>query len=781
MDQAPRMSISFLTPWLLAGSALLAVPIIIHLILRKKPKQLMFPAFRFLRKKHRVNLQKLRLRHLLLLAMRMLLLLLLCAGLARPLLSGSDHLLAPSAPVALALVFDTSVSMDFRQGDKTLLETAKERAVQLVEELPLDSRIAVFDTAPGLIPEFKNKQEAINQIKIVRIRPDNRPVTERLLDVYQMLDSPGTPALPVLVGIISDRTAASWDGSYSNQHNLQQKRKAAEKKLGRPLPHLYLDVSAKEPRNGSVRSISLKKQAEGMAIPLEVLDHDAPQQKRFQLEVTIEAAGMPVEGQVVLSMAGKKDPVVKSVKIDAAAGQVKSEVVAFDMEPLSTGYHHGSVHLTRLTHRDPLEADNIRYWTLGVVRRRALIITDYPEIRQPPYDGLAWWAALRSLHKFPFDCDEKEDILTPAEVPNGIDPVKYQLVTLLHVGKPGEKLWNTLQRYVNDGGGLVILPGQDNDPAAYNNELAQRVMPAKLGKIKDVRTAEPKEEDVFFDPDWTRSPHPMMVAFKDRWERRDLWYFPVHKYWELEEVQEERIVVPYNHGKPALVERSFPSPGKVPGRVVLYTTAMYKRPNEPAWNAFLEPETLWFYTAMAHVTASHVAQLNSERRNLFLNEPASYHAPSSELPQDYRLVEGFEGSTLATIKIEAGQSQLLVPPLENPGNYTLRPGSYLPGSGEPPAWQRAFSVNLTNGIDNQPAETKLLLDRPESSALETLLGESSVKPLAEISDLLTPIRDKLGQTPQLELLPFLMIGVLLLLAGENLLSNRFYRQESEES
>src|SRR5687767_14954401 len=107
------MTLSFLTPWLLAGSALIGVPILIHLIMRRKPKHLLFPAFRFLQQRHRTNVQKLRLRHLILLAMRVLLILLICSALARPEISGGVSHLAVDAPVGVVLIMDTSASMDY--------------------------------------------------------------------------------------------------------------------------------------------------------------------------------------------------------------------------------------------------------------------------------------------------------------------------------------------------------------------------------------------------------------------------------------------------------------------------------------------------------------------------------------------------------------------------------------------------------------------------------------------------------------------------------------------
>src|SRR5215469_13163354 len=108
---------SFLHFYLLGGLALVAAPVLIHLVTREKPKHLLFPAFRFLRQKYHSNRRKLRLHHLLLLLLRMLLIALLCLALARPLLHADRvNILGfntTNQSVAVVLLFDTSPSMEY--------------------------------------------------------------------------------------------------------------------------------------------------------------------------------------------------------------------------------------------------------------------------------------------------------------------------------------------------------------------------------------------------------------------------------------------------------------------------------------------------------------------------------------------------------------------------------------------------------------------------------------------------------------------------------------------
>ena len=136
----------FLHPWLLAGIAAVAVPVVLHLIMRQKPRRLEFPALRFVRQRQISNTRRLRLRHLLLLLLRMGAICLLALALARPTITASGVLVEREAPVAAALVFDTSPRMDYRHANQTRLEAAGEFGRWLLGQFPADSQVAVLES-----------------------------------------------------------------------------------------------------------------------------------------------------------------------------------------------------------------------------------------------------------------------------------------------------------------------------------------------------------------------------------------------------------------------------------------------------------------------------------------------------------------------------------------------------------------------------------------------------------------------------------------------------------
>src|SRR5438270_5188607 len=105
----------FINAGLVAGAALAALPVILHLFMRQTPKHVIFPALRLIRERQKRSRKKLRIKNWLLLLARMALLILMALALARPRLWSKSSLGDQEVPTALGLVFDTSLSMGYKE------------------------------------------------------------------------------------------------------------------------------------------------------------------------------------------------------------------------------------------------------------------------------------------------------------------------------------------------------------------------------------------------------------------------------------------------------------------------------------------------------------------------------------------------------------------------------------------------------------------------------------------------------------------------------------------
>lgn len=129
--------IGFLHPWVLLGLPVVGVPILLHLIARREPPTVEFPAVRYLVQVTQEHSRRLRLRHLLLLAVRTLLILLLVLGAAGP--TAQLRQTGAHAPTALAIVFDNSPSSGaVIRGTTRLLELRAEARRVLGAATPSD-------------------------------------------------------------------------------------------------------------------------------------------------------------------------------------------------------------------------------------------------------------------------------------------------------------------------------------------------------------------------------------------------------------------------------------------------------------------------------------------------------------------------------------------------------------------------------------------------------------------------------------------------------------------
>lgn len=140
---------SFLNPLFLFGLAAAAVPILIHLFTRRRPREMKFPSLAFLAEVNRSEIRRLRLRQWLLLLLRTLAVAALALAISRPALRGTAGLSRNASTTVVALV-DRSGSMGAMAPDGTLLAGARRAIESLLTTLgPADELLLVpYDQGP---------------------------------------------------------------------------------------------------------------------------------------------------------------------------------------------------------------------------------------------------------------------------------------------------------------------------------------------------------------------------------------------------------------------------------------------------------------------------------------------------------------------------------------------------------------------------------------------------------------------------------------------------------
>ena len=126
------------------------VPLLLHLLHRRRPQPIQFAAVRFLKEAISKSRRSRRITQCLTLLMRILIILLLAAAFAQPQIR--FHHLVPGGHRVILIVLDASASMQAQEGDKSLFELSRGWAESLLAGLTEGDRVAII--APGC-PDYR--------------------------------------------------------------------------------------------------------------------------------------------------------------------------------------------------------------------------------------------------------------------------------------------------------------------------------------------------------------------------------------------------------------------------------------------------------------------------------------------------------------------------------------------------------------------------------------------------------------------------------------------------
>lgn len=717
----------FMTPWLLAGASLASIPVILHLVMRQQPKHLEFPALRFVQLRQDANRRKLKLRHLLLLLLRMAAVALLAAALARPSIKSTGVIGGQEAPVAAALVFDTSPRMDYKSENQTRLQAAQAIGGWLLKELPLESRVAVLDSGRGL-PVFQvDLGSAQDRMGRLETTPVGRPLWEVLEGASELLgrnevDGEELPKRKELY-IFTDLTQAAWDVEAARQ---LRERLAKLSGLG-----IYvIDVGVEEPRNLALGEIRLSS---------EILARN----RHWSLATEVTSVGQEDERAVEVYLIDAQGKAEKrgQQSVDARPGE--SHNVEFSLGGLEAGAHQGYV---RLVGTDGLPCDNRRFFTVEVKPPWKVLVA-----AAPPATGRALSltealapSAWRKTGQARFDCQVVRFDQLAEQPLEGV-----AVVALVDPGALGDAVWEQLGAYVQKGGGVAIFLGAAAQPALLNKPAPQVLLPGELGHLP----ARYPEGDLFLSTD--HSQHPLVAKFAPLagavpWEM-----LPVYMYWQLPKLAKGvATVASYRNNKPAVLEKPL---GK--GRVVTMTTPISEGPEtseDNRWNRLATGLDNWPFVMLMDQMFSYLAGSAEGKLNYIAGETVVLPLAPDQ-PFSTYLLSTPRGDSLRQT-IDDKQHAIIVPNAERVGSYRIKAG------GETRGLDRGFSVNLPVAASN--------LDRFDEAKLKDVFGETEFR-LAHSREEID--RDVSAGRVGQELFPYLIVLIAIVLGCEQLLANRFYR------
>jgi uncharacterized membrane protein len=515
---------SFLTPLFFLGVAALAAPILVHLVRRTRARRVQFPALVFVRQVPQRTIRRRTLQNLLLLLLRCLAILLIVIAFTRPFFSGGSAAKDNSAAGATVILIDNSLSMR-REG---LFAEAQRRAEAALDETRIDEQVALlgFDKRYTVVNRFtpdKNRLRAA--VSSLSAGWDGTDYEQALRGAESLLSEIVTTG-PKRIVMISDFQAPGWTQA------------SATFKLASNTELTTLDVGGNSPpANVAITNV----EAHGVVFGQKYLDNLVVHVSNFS---DTPKDHIQVDFQI-------NDQTIE--KRDISLNSRDSRVVEFTGFNLNEGVNRCTIDIGT----SDFAPDNRFYFTLRrETPAKALIVESATRGRS---DSLHLQSALTTNEDLPFTFTLKST--------GSVDPTSisdYALVVLNDTGALSPALAETLARFVEGGGQIIVSTGPQTQVDSFNTSL-QRITPATLREAVQPKFGQSVAiTEVKFD-------HPIFEVFQ---ESGRLASANVIGYFRSEPSTNAAVLARFEDGSPALVEGRT---GK--GRVMLFTSSL-----GPSWN-----------------------------------------------------------------------------------------------------------------------------------------------------------------------------------------------------
>ena len=506
----------FLNPaFVIGGTALIAAPILIHLINRLRYRKVRFAAMEFLLQSQKRNRRRVLIEQLLLLLIRILIVLAIMALISRLILDPSELSLFQGSRSHHVVIVDDSGSMQDQLGETTAFEEALEVVRKLVDEganRPGTQKFTLLLLSQPDQPIF-TQQEVDEQFRLeLESRLERTKCSHQSLALARGLEG----ARNVLIEdrasvrnlhIISDFRTADWEEQQS-------------------LGELIAELDTAGVTINLVKTVGKRNQNLGLTKltgDVQVASAGVP----VRLTVGVKNYGDQLAKNVSLSLFQDGQKLPLAVNFEKVEGGVEV-TQQFDLTFESPGRHRIDVTLPA----DSLSSDNARFLAVEIAPvNRVLIIEGNPANDEGDYivDAMAADPGVTgySMQLETIDYLRRR----PLE--------EFQSIFLLNVSSLPPDALAPLESFAREGGGIAWFLGDEIKPAFYISELyrdGEGLFPVKLGLI----SAATRELEADSGPDTIFSVHPIFEVFRGQDNpftglTRVFEYFPVADDWQSDD------------------------------------------------------------------------------------------------------------------------------------------------------------------------------------------------------------------------------------------------------
>lgn len=449
---------SFLTPLFLLGALAIAIPVILHFINFKKPNKQAFSTLVFFQKLQKSSIKWLILKKRLLLLLRIIAIILLSLALARPLLSPTLSAITPDSGNTLyAVIIENGPAMSQIDERGLLQNTANAAIESLIQNAKATDRFLIYNTHGVLLsPEELSGSQAARIIN--QIEPTNAGnfTSER---ISKLVDKAMRTQLEAIGMFFVMRGA--------EQLEEQMKHVILPEGFRKGLFPLTIITTGEAPeRNTGITSVEIASRIVSRGAPLSVM---VSVQNFSDHRVVNHFLSLEVNGQLETQF---------QVDLDAQESRTYTfEIIA----PM-----HGQLKGRAILEGDAFSFDNSRYFVVSIPdRTKILLISD----TQFSGNHRSW---LNTVFRAATRSNSDLDVANATwDDWNTLNVNEYNAIILDGVYQIPEFAWNELQNFTQNGGGLVLVPGNKGNPTSLNPFLKRMNVGEFTGMMGEQGRSEP--------------------------------------------------------------------------------------------------------------------------------------------------------------------------------------------------------------------------------------------------------------------------------------------------
>jgi hypothetical protein len=498
------MNFGLLAPIFMAGLALLAIPVLVHLTHRERKEPVEWPSLMFLQRIEYRAARRQRIRHWLLLLMRAAALALVVMAFARPVVSGDAVSTgAASGPRHVVVMLDASHSMQY--GDR--FARAQEAARAALRGLAPDDRasVIVFDDIPAA-PASATMDHAAAMAAIDAARPGDRGTrfgpAVRLAG--RLMTDAEVPRRNVV--LISDFQRRGWSGED-------------EARLPGGAELEMIDVGADESPNAAIAGLEIAREVSGSV---------------ERARITARLTSTFAEARTVAATLTLNGRNVERREVTLAPETATR--ITFDAATLPAGIARGEVRIAA----DALPADDAFFFTVAEGENIPVLIVESDGAASTSSLYLSRALAIGDAPGF------RTRVVQSGRLTSG-DLESAAVIIFNDAPPPRAELARALATRVANGAGLVIVAGPRAEDRAWPADAAA-LLPAVPGAIADRPPGRPGAIG-FMD----RS-HPALTVFRAP-RSGDFAAARFLRYRALRPADGAEILARFDDGAAALVER----------------------------------------------------------------------------------------------------------------------------------------------------------------------------------------------------------------------------------